>query len=459
MIPFRSFLTLIIFVFVIILILLSFISSSDQKRKLFFLRIDYAIAPLLGVFLLLLTFTIDLDVISKGILGTDRIKPFSIIILFFSLAYICISLDLTGLFEYMALKVAKGAGNSGKKLFIFFFLFSSVLTTFTSNDIVILTITPIIIYFAKHTKIDPIPYLIAQFFAANIWSLTLYIGNPTNIIVAEAFGLTFLGYSAWMLLPTILGGFTCLVLLLLVFKKRIPKSFESIEIKPISALKDRFGAFFSGISLITCLFMISIAQLVNLSLWLITFFFAMIMACYNLIHDFLLKKRKKLEQFYILGKSVKRIPWKIIPFIIGMFILVEALVSTGWIDLFASILSLISIYLIPSVLIMGFLSSLSCNIMNNQPMTIFFTQILLSDSFSITERIKMGSMFALIMGSNLGANLTLIGALAGIMWHKILSDKDVKISYKEFAKFGFLITPIIILLSCVVLSIELLFWL
>ncbi|MFX0036072.1 MAG: SLC13 family permease [Candidatus Hermodarchaeota archaeon] len=451
----RSLITLAIFLLVIVLILISFITSSDKKKKRFFLRIDYSTAPLLGLLLLILTFSIDLEVISRGILGTERIKPFSIILLFFSLAYICISLDLTGLFEYMALKVAKGAGNSGIKLFIFFFLFSSILTTFTSNDIVILTITPIIIYFAKHTKIDPIPYLISQFFAANIWSLTLYIGNPTNIIVAEAFGLTFLEYSAWMLLPTLLGGFTCLILLLLVFKKRIPKSFESPDIKPRTALKDRFGATFGLILFISCLFMISIAQLLNLSLWAITFFFAIIMLCYNLIHDYILMKKKNLNNFFILEKSAKRIPWKIIPFIIGMFILVEALVSTGWIDLFARSMSLFSLSLIPLILIMGFLSSLSCNIMNNQPMTILFTQILLSNSFNVVGLTKMGSMFALIIGSNLGANLTLIGALAGIMWHKILYDNEVKISYKEFAKYGFLITPIIILLTCFTLSMEL----
>ncbi len=453
--PIRSLITLTIFLLVIGSILISFITSSDKKKKRFFLRIDYSTAPLLGLLLLILTFSIDLEVISRGILGTERIKPFSIIILFFSLAYICISLDLTGLFEYMALKVAKGAGNSGIKLFIFFFLFSSILTTFTSNDIVILTITPIIIYFTKHTKIDPIPYLIAQFFAANIWSLTLYIGNPTNIIVAEAFGLTFLEYSAWMLLPTLIGGISCLILLWFIFKKKIPKSFESPEINPKLALKDKFGAIFGLISLISCLFMISIAQLLNLSLWAITFCFAMIMLFYNIIHDLVLRKNKKLNNFLILKKSAKRIPWKIIPFIIGMFILVEALVSTGWIDIFASSMSLFSISLIPLVLIMGFLSSLSCNILNNQPMTILFTQILLSDSFNVMGPRKMGSTFALIIGSNLGANFTLIGALAGIMWYKILSDKQVKISYKEFAKYGFLITPIIILLTCLVLSMEL----
>jgi arsenical pump membrane protein len=78
----------------------------------------------------------------------------------------------------------------GAKKFLFYFFFlSSVITLFTSNDIVILTLTPIIFYFGKHAKVRMMPYLIAEFFAANIWSMFLYIGNPTNIIVAMASGL------------------------------------------------------------------------------------------------------------------------------------------------------------------------------------------------------------------------------------------------------------------------------
>ena len=54
----------------------------------------------------------------------------------------------------------------------------------TSNDIVILTLTPIIAYFCKYTGSDPLPFLFVQFFSSNIWSIILIIGNPTNIIVA-----------------------------------------------------------------------------------------------------------------------------------------------------------------------------------------------------------------------------------------------------------------------------------
>lgn len=131
----------------------------------------------------------------RGIVGTDSIVPWTILVIFFALAYLCISWDLTGVFAYIAKKVLVAANGSGRKIFIYFYVLSAIMTIFTSNDIVILVLTPIICYICNYTKIDPVPYLISQFFAANLWSIFLVIGNPTNIIVAEAYQLRFLEYT------------------------------------------------------------------------------------------------------------------------------------------------------------------------------------------------------------------------------------------------------------------------
>ncbi|TFG29190.1 MAG: hypothetical protein EU532_03720 [Promethearchaeota archaeon] len=451
-----SFIILIGFFGVISLILLSFKYKNNLNSKKNRFYLEFWFAPIIGILFLIFTLTINQAIIIKGIFGSEYIQPFAILILFMSLAYICISLDLTGFFEYLALYVLKAAKNSGKRLFLYFFCFSSVLTLFTSNDIVILTITPIIIYFAKYAKINPIPFLIAQFFAANIWSFALYIGNPTNIIVAEAYDFTFLSYSSWTILPTITAGAVCFVLLWIVFRKQIPATYETPIIIPKTALKDKNGAIFGTGILVVCLLLLSLAPFFYLQLWQIAFSFALIMLVKNMIYS--IYSKYKGSNLQILQKSLSRMPWKIVPFIIGMFIMVEALVASGWIDIFALSFSNLSDNLFISIFFMAFLSALACNLMNNQPMTILFTQILLSSSYQTSDQVKLGIIFALIMGSNFGANFTLVGSLAGLMWYKILSDNDVKISFKEFAKIGFLIMPIVITLSCIVLYLELLFW-
>ena len=70
----------------------------------------------------------------------------------------------------------------------------AILTIFTSNDIVILTFTPFICYFSKNAKINPIPYLVAEFAAANTYSMMLIIGNPTNIYLATSASIDFISY-------------------------------------------------------------------------------------------------------------------------------------------------------------------------------------------------------------------------------------------------------------------------
>ncbi len=457
MVEYSTILSMAVFLFVILLILLGF--KSSNANRYIKLICDYSIVPLIGVLILLITFTINFKDLIEGIIGSERIKPYAIIILFMSLAYLCISIDLTGFFEFLALKVALSAGNSGRKLFIYFFIFSSILTVFTSNDIVILTITPIVIYFTKYAKVNPIPYLIAQFFAANIWSLTLYIGNPTNIIVAEAYGFTFLNYSFWMLLPTVSAGITCLILLLVLFRKEIPSIIEIQNIDPHSVLKDKNGALFGIICLISCLILLSLSPWIGLSLWQITLSFAFIMVCRNLIRDLLLKKRNDNRTDFFFKSSMNRMPWKIMSFVLSMFILVEALTLTGWVDLLASLITIVSFNYISTVFFITFISALACNIMNNQPMTILFTQILFNDAFATSNSIRFAALLALIMGSNFGANLTLIGALAGIMWQKIAADKDIEIKFIQFSKYGFSIMPLVMSVACIVMTIELTFWL
>ena len=156
---FHAYITLFVFILTIFFIFFGFKKNKGYKTSKLRIKLDYATAPIIGVIILICTFSIDLGGIFKGIFGTTDIQPFAIVILFMSIAYICLSLDLTGFFEYLALKAVKASGTSTKKLFFYFFFLSSLLTIFTSNDIVILTITPIMIYFSKHTKINAMPFV------------------------------------------------------------------------------------------------------------------------------------------------------------------------------------------------------------------------------------------------------------------------------------------------------------
>ena len=134
-------------------------------------------------------------------------------------------------------------------------------------------------------------------------------------------------------------------------------------------------------------------------------------------------------------KILTQLPLKVLPFITGMFILVEILNNAGLIDSMASLLAPLCRSTWSAVLVMGLCSTVMCNLVNNQPMTILFTRMLLSPAFDVGAGMQ-GALYSLIVGSNLGADFTLIGALAGLMWRSILLDKNITISYGQFFKIG-----------------------
>ena len=183
----------------------------------------YWVAPFLGAIILLLSGIITAPEMTAGLTKSGDVNPIKILILFLSMTVISIFLDNAGFFRYLASAVLKKAKSSQMSLFVSLYVMVSVLTVFTSNDIIVLTFTPFICYFAKSAKIDPIPYLICEFIAANTWSMALIIGNPTNIYLAANAGVNFMEYIRVMLLPTLLAGGVSFFVLWLLFRKRLEK--------------------------------------------------------------------------------------------------------------------------------------------------------------------------------------------------------------------------------------------
>jgi len=259
---------------------------GKKKGKKIHFMLDMAIIPVIGVIILLAAGSLDWHGMANGILGDDHLQPYAIVILFFALAYLCLSLDITGLFDYIALRAILSTKGSGKGLFVAVFVLSTLLTVLTSNDIVILTLTKIILSLARFMKSDPLPFLILEFFMANIWSATLFIGNPTNIIVAEAYQLSFLDYSKWMALPTIFGGFTAFGLIWLRFWKSIPETVTIPQLDPDDFLKDKLGGIIGSLCLGSCLiFLLASSWIREIPIWGITVTFAGILLIRDITYD------------------------------------------------------------------------------------------------------------------------------------------------------------------------------
>lgn len=378
----------------------------------------YWIATLLGAVVLLVSGAIDAPTVGEKLIENSAVNPLKILVLFFSMTILSVFLDELGFFRFLANLALKKSHGGQKTLFLSLYLTVSVLTVFTSNDIIILSFTPFICYFAKNAKIDATPYLAAEFVAANTWSMALVIGNPTNIYLATACGLDFLSYLKLSLLPTLLAGSVAFLALWLLFRKKLSTPIahtpEEIRLneKPLLAL----GIFHLSV----CTILLAISSYIGLEMWLISaccvgslFLTALLFAAI---------RRKKPDE---LINCLKRAPYELIPFMLSMFVMVVALSDIGATKAVARFLG--NDY---PVLKYGVASFFAANVINNIPMSVFFSSVLEA------ANAPLGAVFATIIGSNLGAFLTPIGALAGIMWSSILNEHGLKFGYLDFLKIG-----------------------
>jgi arsenical pump membrane protein len=414
------------------------------------------------IFVLFVWGMIDKTTLLSGFFGNGSIVPWEIVVLFFSAAYVSISTDASGVFDWVAAQAIKVVDGSGWKLFVFIFVFSSVLTILTSNDIVILTLTPIVFYLSHYAKVNVIPLLFAQFYAANTASMFFLIGNPTNIIVANALDVNFWEYVQVMGLPTIVTLFVLFALLIILFGPQITHRFE-LKRSIHFFLPSKVNALVSSVLLVGMLVSLSVAHLLNLPLWFVALFFATVMLGKDLLRQFIhdhIQKRQERNYFYQWFEKeydgvlavMKRMPFQFFFFLMAMFILVSGLKEVGVVAWMAQGLALHMSDLFSSIFSMGIISTVIANLVNNQPMTIFFSYVITSETYRALPSLwQEGSAYALIIGSNLGANLSLFGALAGLMWSAILKEKKILISYKDFLGKGIIIVPITLCASLLTL--------
>lgn len=381
------------------------------------------IPPFAGAVVLVASGLLGFEEAFAGLAADTAVNPLKILALFLAMAIMSIFLDETGFFRYLALEVFSRVGSSQKKVFNELFALVSILTVFTSNDIIILTFTPFIVYFCKNAEIDPVPYLVAEFAAANTWSIMLIIGNPTNIYLATAYGIGFVEYIAVMVLPAFLAGVSAYASVRLIFRKKLAVplgrgvGLQKTEIKDKFALVTGFAALFG------CTAVLTVSSYVDIEMWLVSVAFAA--AMFLTLGIYRLARREK--PVYLMH-TVARAPKEIIPFVISMFVLVLGLQKYGVTEKIAALL--------PSgkfaVLSYGISSFLASNVVNNIPMSVLFSAV--TSSLSGAE--GLAAVYASVIGSNVGAILTPIGALAGIMWMQILGAHGLKFSYGEFIKYG-----------------------
>ena len=408
--------------------------------KIFGVNFDlYWIIVSIGALLFIITGQAELTSVVDGLIADSAINPIKILVLFISMTLLSIFLDELGFFSYLASVVLKRAKTAQLRLFLYLYLTVSVLTVFTSNDIIILSFTPFICFFSKSAGISPVPYLAAEFIAANTWSMALIIGNPTNIYLAGSYGIGFYEYFKVMFLPTVASGTVAFFVLYVVFRKRLsaPIRPSYTEVK----IKDRTLLTVGILHLAVCTFFLAIGYYIDVEMWLVSLLAVLsLFVCVCGVSFF--RKRNPVELWHCL----KRAPWQLIPFVLSMFVMILALSEKGFTAEISKLLGNGNV-----VFKYGISSFFSANIINNIPMSVLFCEVV----ETLNGIDKVAAIYATVIGSNIGAFLTPIGALAGIMWTSILKEHKIKFGYAEFIKIGTIVSVPTILAAFSVLALEL----
>ncbi len=435
-------LTLIIGAITVISIIVSLIVKPNIciKGKSFGL---YWLIALVGAILLIVTDCIPLAETTAGLVRDSEVNPLKLLAIFFGMTALSVFLDEMNFFEYLASFAVKHAKSTQKSLFFMIYVTVSVLTIFTSNDVVILTFTPFIIHFAKKVNINPIPFLISEFVAANTLSMTLIIGNPTNIYLATSAGIDFLTYLKVMIVPSIATSVGVYFILRVTFRKHLRAPLYVIE--DDVKLGDKFLLVVGIIHLIGAILVLSVCSYIGVEMWQACIIFVGSLFVMTTVYLLFTKK-----DFSIFLRLAKRLPFALIPFVISMFVLVLAFDRCGVTSEIAKLFSTGD-----SIYVYGLASFIGANIFNNIPMSVLFSEIIANSALSGTN--LMGALYASVIGSNIGAYFTPVGALAGIMWLSILKRNGIELSFKRFLKFGTLIAIPAMIIALLSLHLSILF--
>lgn len=386
---------------------------------------------LIGALIIMISGQVNFNDLMANLFSASAMNPIKLVVLFLSMTILSIYLDEVGFFAYVAAAILKKSGTSQWRIFFSLYFLVATLTLFTSNDIIVLTLTLFIIYFTRHAKINPLPYLIAQFVAANTASVMFIIGNPTNLYLGTALNLSFINYFQVMILPTVAIIIVSLLLLVLLFYKDLKKK---IEVNEIKVPKLNQGPVIVGlIHLAITIVLLVISNYIQVEMWIITLALAFSLT----IFAFMINTGRQIKQTY------KRIPYSFVPFLLSMFVLVMALNKQGVTSQFANFLGTAN-----PVYTYGFTSTLLGNLMNNIPMSVFYGSVIASGAPQIT----LAAGYASIIGSNLAALISPLGSLAGLMWMQLLKKEQVTLTFVGFVWRGFIIGTLSLVAGLFVLS-------
>jgi arsenical pump membrane protein len=325
-----------------------------------------------------------------------------------------------GLFDYLAARAARIAAGSAQRLFLLVYAVGTLVTVFMSNDATAVVLTPAVIAVTRTVGArQPLPYLFACAMIANAASFVLPISNPANLVI---FGAHMPPLPEWLqrfALPSLASIVVTYAVLRLTQRAALAGSVAHDVAPP--ALTRSGGVAAAGIAVMVVVLLAASALDRPLG-WPTCVTGALAFAAVALT-------RREAP-----WRTLREISWSVLPLVAGLFVLVEGLAHTGVVAALARGLQHWSAAA-PGGAAFGAGSALAviCNAINNLPAG------LIAGSALSSGPVGPDMTGALLIGVDLGPNLSVTGSLATILWLTALRREGLSVGAADFFRLGIMV--------------------
>jgi Na+/H+ antiporter NhaD/arsenite permease-like protein len=326
-----------------------------------------------------------------------------------------------GLFDWVAATAAIHAKGSTARLFALVYVTGIVTTTFLSNDATAVVLTPAVYAAAKKAEADPLPLLFACALIANAASFVLPISNPANLVL---YGGKMPPLGQWFgsfALPSIAAIVVTFVVLRWIERQRLSGSCRSdVERTPLTT-----GGKAALAGIVATAVVLLVVSALDMELGLPT-------AIAGIVTTAAVCTLARSSPLTL----IRGISWSVLPLVAGLFVLVEALDLTGVIGRVADAIRAVSAEPGHGAAIAGGVLAFASNLMNNLP-----AGLVASTAVAQAHPPRL-VVDGLLIGVDLGPNLSITGSLATILWLQAIRREGEDVSFWSFLKIGAIAMPL-----------------
>ncbi len=341
-----------------------------------------------------------------------------------------------GLFDAVGAVMARRSRGSPRRLLALVFAIATSVTAVLSLDATVVLLTPIVFATAVRMRVSPKPHVYACSHLANSASLLLPVSNLTNLLAFHASDLSFTQFAALMALPTIAAVGIEWIVSRRFFATDLGRP-QRPEPPPAPPRLPRFALTVLALTLAG----FAVSSVVGIEpVWI-----AAAAAVAMTVPAVVARERSGDERAARGSTTPRRLAGAVEPgflvFVLALGVIVQAAADNGLESAVRAVLPAGGS--LPDLLAIAAASALLANLVNNLPATLMLIPVAAAGGH--------GPILAMLIGVNVGPNLTYAGSLATLLWRRVLHREDADVELGEFLRLGALTVPAALVAATVVL--------